>query len=272
MGVLGFAAGASAQIDLNQFRPTETARGGFAVSNADDQGHLRFGIQLYADYSDDSLVFENNIGSTGSENAQIVHQQLTGQMILSLGLWDRLVVFAGLPYHFILKEDKGDDFTQSDAQMVPRPNGDSLGDFWTGARIRLFGESDDLFQMALQGTINVHTASLADDQQVYSGGANVGVHPELLMGFNIGGALSFERERWLPRSREPTACQPSVGRRAHVRFGCDHRGHPTTSSTLSLKVTVVRVLRSRPVPTVLQNVKRAQSRHSAASSTTIPKV
>ena len=50
------------QFDLNQFRPSELTTDGFAVSTADAQGHLRFGIQIYMDYADDPLVFERGVG------------------------------------------------------------------------------------------------------------------------------------------------------------------------------------------------------------------
>ena len=190
MGVMGLTTSAEAQIDLNQFRPSELGHDGFAVSSANDQGHKRFGIQLYADWSDDSLVFEDNQGDPDSESANIVHRQLTGHAVLSLGLWDRLVIFAGLPYHFILEEDDGDDFTGTTAAGVPLPDGDGLGDVWAGLRLRLFGEEDDVFQLAIQGAINVHTATLANDNAQYRGGPDasprIGGHPELLLGFNLG--------------------------------------------------------------------------------------
>ncbi|MEZ4288266.1 MAG: transporter [Polyangiales bacterium] len=176
----------SAQIDLNQFRPAPIARDGFAVSSANDQGHKRFGIQLFADYADDPLVFENNLGTAGSESAQVVHQQLTGHMNMSLGLWNHLVLYVGLPYHFIVKQDKGDTLPLS----VPAPTGSGLGDAYAGLRLRLFGTRDDVFQLAVQGTLNVNTASLADGTQTYLGGLDhkpyIGGHPELLFTFNGG--------------------------------------------------------------------------------------
>lgn len=184
IGVFGLATGAQAQqFDLNQFRPAELTKDGFAVSTADDQGHLKFGLQLYVDYADDPLVFE---GPGGNELLQVVHQQLTGHLTLSLGLWDRLVIYAGLPYHFIVKEDTDDDF--AGAGFTQLPTGDGLGDMWLGARVRLYGEREDIFQLALQATMNVHTASLADERQNYIGGQDksprIGGHPEVLFTFN----------------------------------------------------------------------------------------
>ena len=52
---LASEAHAQPQFDLNQFRPSELATDGFAVSNADGQGHLRFGVQVYVDFARNPL-------------------------------------------------------------------------------------------------------------------------------------------------------------------------------------------------------------------------
>lgn len=166
------------QFDLNQFRPSETTRDGLSVRTARDQGHLRFGAQLYLDYSDDPLMFAGQ---------QVVHQQLTGELIASLGLWYRLVVFVGLPYHFMLR---GDGSAPSGGALdALAPSGGGLGDLRLGARVRAWGEPEDIVQVAAQGTLYVHTASLADSNQNYRGGPNesprLGGHLELLATFNI---------------------------------------------------------------------------------------
>ena len=63
MGVSSSAAAQDSQIDLNQFRPAELATDGFAASTPDGQGHLRFGFQVWLDYSDDPLrVTESSNG------------------------------------------------------------------------------------------------------------------------------------------------------------------------------------------------------------------
>jgi len=165
------------QFDLNQFRGSETTRDGFAISTAADAGHLRFGAQIYLDYSDDPLMF----GGTA-----IVHQQFTGELIASLGLWHRLIVFVGLPYHFILRGGS----TPPDGSLDGlAPSGSGLGDFRIGARVRAWGTSDDIAQLGVQGTLYVHTASLSDRDQSYRGGRNaspyLGGDLEALVTFNI---------------------------------------------------------------------------------------
>ncbi|MFW2387693.1 MAG: OmpA family protein [Polyangiales bacterium] len=171
MGLLAFLVGmvtlswgteASAQqFGLNQFRGSEIAKDGLAISTAADQGHLRFGAQVYLDYSDDPLIFAD---------APVVHQQLTGELIASLGLWNRLVVFAGIPYHFMIR---GTDSPLPGGTLDGlAPNGGGLGDLRVGARVRAWGEATDFAQLAVQGALHVYTASMADGDQKYRGGPN----------------------------------------------------------------------------------------------------
>ncbi len=45
----------------------------------------------------------SRIAVTGNRT-EIVEQQLTGHLMLNLGLWDHLVLFVDLPYHFMIKD------------------------------------------------------------------------------------------------------------------------------------------------------------------------
>jgi len=185
------ASAQSAQIDLNQFRPAELATDGFATSTADGQGHKRFGFMIYMDYSDDELVFQQ---TNTTVRADVVHRQLTGHLAWNLGLFDHLVIYMDLPYHFIV--DSGSD-TGTSLPGGPTgpfgyllPNGGGLGDLYFGARGNLYGTRSDVFQLALQATMTVNTGSLSDNNQKYRGQADsspyLGGWFELLMTFNAG--------------------------------------------------------------------------------------
>jgi len=175
--------GAIAQFDLNQFRPSELTTDGFALSTADAQGHKRFGFQIYLDFSDDPLVFEQ-----GGTQFKVVHRQLTGHFLWSLGLWDRLVIFMDLPYSFILDGELSEAEQMLLGGLVPRGSG--LGDVYLGARGNLYGTRDDVAQIAIQATLTANTASAADDQQNYLGQRNaspyIGGWFELFLTFNAG--------------------------------------------------------------------------------------
>ncbi|MGB8225039.1 MAG: OmpA family protein [Polyangiales bacterium] len=193
VSMLGASSGASAQgsaqIDLNQFRPAELATDGFATSTADGQGHKRFGIMVYMDYNDDALVFEQ---AANGLTSSVVHRQLTGHLNWNLGLWDHLVIYMDIPYHFIIDAGQG-----AQAGLPPGgtydyllPNGAHFGDVYFGARGNILGTRADVFELALQATLTVNTSSLTDDQQKYAGQVNkspyIGGWFELLMTFNAG--------------------------------------------------------------------------------------
>ena len=175
MGISATADAQSSQIDLNQFRPAELGTDGFSASTPDGQGHLRFGFQVWLDYSDDPLV----IGG-----AKVVHQQMTGHLMMSLGLVDHLVLFIDMPYHFMMRDEGGA------AAPFGGLKSNNLGDLYFGARGNIYGTRADIFQIALQAALTVNTASLASSAQDFAGQVDkspyLGGWFELLMAFNAG--------------------------------------------------------------------------------------
>ncbi len=195
-GAFSVSSGASAQdppvstqIDLNQWRPTEIFTDGWASSTADGQGHKRFGIHLYVDYNDDALVFEQRNSST---TASVVHRQLTGHLAWNLGLFDHLILYMDIPYHFRIDEGSGaqNGLPPTGEYDYLRPNGGTLGDIYFGARGNLYGNRDDVVQVGLQATMTINTASLSNNQQKYGGQRDkspyLGGWFELLLTLNAG--------------------------------------------------------------------------------------
>lgn len=181
------------QFDLNQFRPSELATDGFAVSTADGQGHLRFGVQVYMDYSRNALQLRVTDGPIADQQMSLVHAQLTGHLMWSLGLWERLVLFMDVPYSFILKDSLSEEqagFLDSFGLDVLVPAGRGLGDLYVGARGVLYGTRESIFQLAAQATLTTNTASAAWSEQTYLGepprSPNIGGWFELLATFNAG--------------------------------------------------------------------------------------
>lgn len=170
------AFSAKAQVHLDQYRPAETGEDGFAISRPNDRGHGLFGVRLDLDYGHNPLVFEERQGDMSTRTSNIVQDQFVGHLGLSLGLFDRLVLFAGLPVNFVQTGDQGGAarFNVAAADEM------ALGDVYAGARLRLFGGNKDVFSLALQGTFAFPTAILADATTNYSGELNVTIHPELL--------------------------------------------------------------------------------------------
>lgn len=169
---------ASAQqpsVALDRFRASETVRDDFHLSRPVGQGHLDWGVQLHLDYGLNPLVWERNRGTSSSEQFSIVEHELVGTVGFSLGLFDRLVVFAGLPV--VIWMD-GEPSSVTAPLNIASSDSSGLGDLYLGGRVRLMGEEDDLASLALQLSVTLPTG--AHGTQAYRSEDHVTVHPELL--------------------------------------------------------------------------------------------
>lgn len=171
---LGASSAASAQpgVQLDQYRPAATSNDGFAVNRPNDRGHLLVGARLDLDYALNPLVVEGTLGDESTEILSLVEHQLVAHIGVSVGLYDRFVVFAGLPINLV---NDGDSFGP-----VQGGDGAGLGDLVLGGRARLLGEADDFGSLAFQLSVSLPLADLADDAQSYSGEAGPVLHPVLL--------------------------------------------------------------------------------------------
>lgn len=158
-------------VALNQFRASETPNDAFSISRPDDLGHMNLGAQLHIDYANDPLVYEQRLGDSNTEEHRIVAHELTAQVGLSFGLFDRLVIYAGVPV--VIWMDGEDDGAQ--AVGIPPADGFGLGDVYLGARFRILGESDDVFALGLQVTGTFPTG-----QGNWRGDNFLSIEPELL--------------------------------------------------------------------------------------------
>ena len=176
-----FAQSAAAQrATLNRFAASETPEDDFHLSRPTDLGHLRWGAQLHLDYAHDPLVWEDDLGTRDSEAYSVVDHQLTATIGLSLGLFDRVVVFAGLP---VVLEQAGDEPSLAGGLDLTA-DGPGLGDAYLGARVRIFGEADDPAAIGLQLT---GTFPSAGSNQRLSGEEFLTLHPELLFEGRLAG-------------------------------------------------------------------------------------
>lgn len=167
---------AQARGTLNRFRAAPTPEDDFHLSRPNDLGHLRFGVHLTADYSLNSLVYESVRGDSSTERFAAVEHQLTGVLGLSFGLFDRLVVFGGLSFVPMMRGDRDPVF---EALGTARADGAGLGDTYLGARVRLWGESSDLFALALQATLTLPTSGVPGDSS-YRGEPAASILPMLI--------------------------------------------------------------------------------------------
>ena len=181
------AASASAQsggFTLNQFRAAETGRDGFAVSHPDDFGHLNVGARLVVDYAHEPLVYESTLGDASTQSRAVVSDTLTANVALSLSLFRRLVLFAGLPVTLWSDGPGGAGW--------PNADGTALGDGYLGARVRLLGEADDVFALALQVTGSAPVARAADGNQTFTGERTFALLPRVVAAFRPGDRVRID--------------------------------------------------------------------------------
>lgn len=188
---------------LNRFSASETPEDDFHLSRPTDLGHMRFGAQLHVDYANDPLVYETRLGTSDSESLSVVEHQLTGTFGFSLGLIDRVVVFAGLPVVFVM--DGASDAAVAPL-AVPSAQGAGLGDLYLGARVRLAGEAEDTVALALQGTLTLPTSDVPNESS-YRGDTFLTFLPELLLEVRPGKGARIVANVGL-RLREPSDDNP----------------------------------------------------------------
>ncbi len=181
--VLALPTAALAQTaTLDAYTPSQTPEDDFALARPTDLGHLRFGAMLHLDYARNPLVWEDTLGDASTERLSIVAHELVGTVVLSLGLFDRLVVYGGLPV--VLTMSGADASTVTG--LGPRASdGTGLGDAYLGVRARLFGEEDDAFALGVQATLGLPSSGAG----AYRGEESVSVRPELTAEFRPGGGL-----------------------------------------------------------------------------------
>lgn len=160
------------EFQLDQYHPAELARDGFSVRRPTSQRHFQLGAQLQLAYSLNPLVVEAVQGNADSEQFSIVDHQLTGHVLLSLGLWDHLVIFGHLPVVLLM------DGNQTFAGLSADDAG--LGDVAVGMRLRLLGDEDDLFGLAVQAKVMFPTANSLNEDQQLTGDSSTGVYPEVI--------------------------------------------------------------------------------------------
>jgi len=171
-------------LQLNHYRMGETGEDGFAVSRPDDRGHLRLGVRLDVDYNLNALVYEGTLGMGSTERAAVVEHNLDIAANVSLGLFDRLVIWVGLmPTNFV---QSGANIAMLDPSYR-NADGAGVGDMRVGGRLRLFGERNDLFALALQLDVTLPLSTWARQDQSYTGERGTTMTPELLGEFRFGG-------------------------------------------------------------------------------------
>ena len=174
------AASAEAQTPgfvLSQFRAAETSNDGLQVSSPNSLGHLDVGARLSVDYALNPLVFETRLGDASTERQAIVEHLLSANLGLAIGLFDRVVVYGGLPMTLWS--------AGSGTGGLPSADGTSVGDPYLGVRVRLLGERSDLFSLGVQLGLSFPMADAVTPTQLFSGERAVTFQPRVMGEFRL---------------------------------------------------------------------------------------
>lgn len=171
----GTAAASQPAGTLDAYAPAQAPEDDLQLSRPSGFGHLRLGAQLHVDYARNPLVWEDALGQSSSEHYVVVRHQLVTTVGVSLGLFDRGLVYAGLPATLWMA---GDSAASLAPLSLAAADPAGLGEAYLGGRLKIWGEPDDLFAFA--GQLTLHLPSGAYGGQSYRSRDAVSVQPELI--------------------------------------------------------------------------------------------
>ena len=163
-------------VSVDQYRPPANSDDGLATQTPQVGQHLRLGLRLDLDYGRNPLVYETARGDADSTQVALVRDQLRLWLGASLSLFDRLLVFAGLPLDLLLQG--------SALGRQPTATGFGAGDLALGARGFVWG--NDVFRLGLQLSLTLPTAADARDTPKVAGDSGATLLPVLLSELSLG--------------------------------------------------------------------------------------
>ncbi len=154
MALTGAVAGQEGGFALNPMQPSPAGDTFMTVPSPYAAGHLEVRGYAMFDYARRPIRLSGN-------NVAVVEAQGFLRADLSLALWDRLLVSADVPLALI--QSNGD--ATSPSTTFTTLEAPQLGDLRFGARLRIFGENREAFQLGLGSYLLLPTGS----QEQYTG-------------------------------------------------------------------------------------------------------
>lgn len=185
-----------------RFAPAEGPGNLLVTDGAMVQGHLLPTASLYLDYAHSPLVlFNATCDASGTncerttENTRLVRFSITGNLMGSLALFDRVQVGLLLPLAFA--DGSGFAYTDNGGSLVEVPGGSNfvIGDPRIGVKVRLFGDPGQELAMAVKAMMTLPIGqAIADDSFLGEGTVTAGL--KLAMGYDherihVKGNLGF---------------------------------------------------------------------------------
>ncbi len=172
IGFFGSVAEAQQGLQLNRYTAANAPEDMFSAESPVARGHDYWAASVIMDYGNQPLVFQ--AAGTGARTPLIEHQ-LTLRAILNYSLFDRLMIYGGLPI----------DLAMNGQNVVGRPGPDesTLSDPWLGARLRVYGDTIDPVAIGLSADVTFPLAQAVIPTQAYSGEQTATFVPKLLVEF-----------------------------------------------------------------------------------------
>ncbi|HEY1535343.1 MAG TPA: porin, partial [Polyangiaceae bacterium] len=148
---------------LDRFDPAPAGDRMFGVPSPYVAGQHTPHVMLLGDYAHNPLVLRSE--PSGKRVGAIVGDQLYLNLDVGIALWNRLLLDLDVP---VALAQSGDS-PSSGGQTFSSPSSVQFGDLRFGARLRIFGEYHDPFQIAVGGYVWAPTG--AKDSFVSSGEA-----------------------------------------------------------------------------------------------------
>jgi outer membrane protein OmpA-like peptidoglycan-associated protein len=145
----------------------------FGVPSPWTQGHLAPKAAVILDYAYRPLSIQE-----GSTRYTLVSQQLFLHLDASLALFDRVLISLDMPFALA----QGGESPTVYGVSLASPSGAQVGDLRIGARVRIFGEPDDPFQIAAGGYLYAPTGPDGS----YAGDGSVRGAPQIVVGGRYG--------------------------------------------------------------------------------------
>lgn len=161
-------------VDLPKFAPSVAGDRFFGVPSPYAAGEATFHAMALLDYAREPLVLVRDDGDGEESLGSIVSDQMFVHVGLAFSIIDRFNLNVDMPFAVL----SNGDATSAGGFDFAAPSGAAIGDLRLGARVRLFGEYHEPFQLGVGGYVWVPTG--ADDSYVSDG--NVRGQPQLLLG------------------------------------------------------------------------------------------
>jgi len=161
-------------IDLPKFNPAPAGDRFFGVPSPYAAGELTFHSAATLDYAREPLTLVRDTGDGTEDIGTIVSDQMFLNLGVALSLANRVMFSADMPFAVLSQGNavSGNEFA------FEEPSGAALGDLRFGARVRLFGDYHDGFQLGIGSYIWVPTGSATS----YVSNGSVRGQPQLLLG------------------------------------------------------------------------------------------